>query len=136
MTALVAGASRPLLVYGKYACVCHARDLMSTSRQAGLGCCEIRSSRLVLCLDCMVTDWIFTNHSRRVSSEPGKAQVGSGKQQARQGTTAANERLRSVFETERQTFPIESAGHVGLTPLRKPLLECLFQHSNSVGDPS
>ncbi|PLW15193.1 hypothetical protein PCANC_12852 [Puccinia coronata f. sp. avenae] len=38
-------------------------------------------------------------------------------------TTAANERLRSVFETERQTFPIESAGHVGLTPLRKPLFK-------------
>ncbi|PLW43872.1 hypothetical protein PCANC_05964 [Puccinia coronata f. sp. avenae] len=51
-------------------------------------------------------------------------------------TTAANEHLRSVFETERQMFSIESAGHVGLTPLRKPLLECLFQHSNPIGDPS
>ncbi|PLW12981.1 hypothetical protein PCASD_20979 [Puccinia coronata f. sp. avenae] len=45
-------------------------------------------------------------------------------------TTAANERLQSVFETERQTFPIESAGHVGLTPLRKPLLEWFaLQHA-------
>ncbi|PLW23709.1 hypothetical protein PCASD_16770 [Puccinia coronata f. sp. avenae] len=51
-------------------------------------------------------------------------------------TTAANERLQSGFETKRQMFPIESAGHVRLTPLRKPLLECLFQHSNPVGDPS
>jgi hypothetical protein len=50
-------------------------------------------------------------------------------------TTAANERLQLVFETKHQTFPIESAGHVGLTPLRKPLLECLFKHSNPVGDP-
>jgi hypothetical protein len=44
-------------------------------------------------------------------------------------TTAANERLQSVFVAERQTFPIESAGHVGLTPLRKPLFKCLLNRS-------
>jgi hypothetical protein len=34
-----------------------------------------------------------------------------------------------------QTFPIESAGHAGLTPLRKPFSKCLLQCSNCVGDP-